>query len=66
MLRPHAASAGDGSGTGGPPTRTARESPITAPVKPMTAGPAGSGDSDDEPTRSVSEPTCCSPCTVPV
>ena len=57
---------GDGFGSGGPPTRTARESPITAPVNPVTAGPAGSGDTDDDPTRSVSEPTCCSPRTVPV
>ena len=55
-----------GSATGWPPTRAARESPITAPVKPVTAGPAGSGDTDDDPTRSVSEPTCCSPRTVPV
>ena len=43
VLRSQATSSGVPPGSGGPPTRTARESPITAPSYPVTGGPTGSG-----------------------
>src|SRR5919198_3537181 len=60
-LRSQSLSCWLGWATGGPPTRTARESPMTAPSYPYSFGPTGVGDRWYWPTRAANDLTSRSP-----